>query len=75
MPTTKGSNKGRQSSKGNDISFEEEVESPQILGLGGDAFGDSSSSEENGKKKTAKRGGSLGHEKVEGEPKHPSLTL
>jgi hypothetical protein len=75
MPTTKGTDDSRQYLKGKDVLSKEEVESPHIQGLGGDAFGDSSSFEEEDEKKTAEGGRSLGHEKVEEVPKEPSLTL
>jgi hypothetical protein len=45
MPTSKDPNEGRKSSKDQEILYEEEVESPRILGLGSAAFGGSPSSE------------------------------
>jgi hypothetical protein len=39
MPTSKNSDEGGKSSKGKEILYEEEVESPHMLGLGSAAFG------------------------------------
>jgi hypothetical protein len=50
----------------------EEVESPYIQGVGGAAFGDPSSSKEDGKK-VVEVGGSSGQGKIEEETKEPSL--
>jgi hypothetical protein len=51
-------------SKGKEIPFEEEVESPCNLGLEDAAFGGSSPFDEDNRKKTVEGGGSLGHERV-----------
>jgi hypothetical protein len=74
MPTMKGTDEGYHPSKIKEISSEEEVESPQNLGLGGAAFGGSTSFEED-EKKTTKGGGSLGHEKAKIELKEPNPIL
>jgi hypothetical protein len=63
MPTTKGTDEGDHPSKIKEISSKEEVDSPQISGLGGAAFGGSTSSEED-EMKTAEGGESSGHEKA-----------
>ena len=55
MPTSKNSDEGGKSSKGKEILYEEEVESPHILGLGSAAFGSSSSSKKDGATKSAKK--------------------
>jgi hypothetical protein len=70
----KGTDEGDHPSKIKEISFEEEVESPRILGLGGAAFGGSTSSKED-EKKTAKGGRSSGHEKAKKELKESNLIL
>jgi hypothetical protein len=70
----KGTDEGQHPSKIKEISFEEEVESPRILGLGGAAFGGSTSSEED-EKKTAERCRSSGHEKAKEELKESNLIL
>jgi hypothetical protein len=46
MSTTEGADEGGHPSKGKEIPFEEEVESPRILGLDDTAFGGSSPSDE-----------------------------
>jgi hypothetical protein len=66
----KESDEGDHPSKIKNISSED-VESPQILGLGGTTFRGSTCSKED-KKKTTEGGGSSRHEKAERELKRPS---
>ena len=73
MPTMKESDEGDHPSKIKNISSED-VESPQILGLGGTTFRGSTCSKED-KKKTTEGGGSSRHEKAERELKRSSLAL
>jgi hypothetical protein len=74
MPTTKGTDEVDHLLKIKEISSEEEVESPRLLGLEGASFWGSTSSEED-EKKAIEGGGPSGHEKAEKELKGSSPIL
>jgi hypothetical protein len=72
MPTSKDSDEGGKSLKGKEILYEEEVESPHILGLGSAAFRGLSFYKKDGATKSAKKSAnddrSWGHKKTEEGP-------